>query len=176
MSLAGNQAKQLLLQMGRRTTGRALRSRISVSLDRHRPCIVFYFEVDKEHLKLSPYSHRDTSQRTIRGKISTGVHPHFRKRRVALYVLPGREHGSRDPQSRGRDWWFASSKLCHCCGWTYEGLTLKERQWTRKGRGTRHDRDENAAVDFRDYARHIAVSSTVTAGGGDGSGRRRKRR
>jgi putative transposase len=73
------------------------------------------------------------------------------------------------------DRWFPSSKLCHCCGWKYEGLTLKERQWTCEGCGTLHDRDVNAAINLENYAvRHIAVSSTVTACGGEGSGRRRK--
>ncbi len=73
------------------------------------------------------------------------------------------------------DQWFASSKLCHCCGWKYEGLTLKERHWTCEGCGTLHDRDENAAINLKDYARkHTTVSSTVAACGGDGSGRRRK--
>jgi putative transposase len=73
------------------------------------------------------------------------------------------------------DPWFASSKLCHCCGRKYDGLTLKQRSWKCQGCQTVHDRDVNAAINLRDYAvRHIAVSSTVAACGGTGSGRRRK--
>jgi putative transposase len=73
------------------------------------------------------------------------------------------------------DQWFASSKLCHCCGWKNDGLNLKDRQWTCEGCGTVHDRDVNAAINLENYAvRHIAVSSMVTACGGEGSGRRRK--
>jgi putative transposase len=73
------------------------------------------------------------------------------------------------------DQWFASSKLCHCCGRKYDGLTLKERSWKCEGCQTVHNRDVNAAINLRDYAvRHIAVSSTVAACGGTGSGRRRK--
>jgi putative transposase len=73
------------------------------------------------------------------------------------------------------DRWFASSKLCHCCGRKYDELTLKERSWKCEGCETVHDRDINAAINLRDYAvRHIAVSSTVTACGGTGAGRRRK--
>jgi putative transposase len=54
-------------------------------------------------------------------------------------------------------------------------LTLKERSWKCEGCQTVHDRDINAAINLRDYAvRHIAVSSTVTACGGTGAGRRRK--
>lgn len=73
------------------------------------------------------------------------------------------------------DQWFPSSKLCHCCGWKYEGLTLKESQWSCEGCGTVHDRDVNAAINLKDYAlKHIAASFAVTACRGEGSGRRRK--
>jgi putative transposase len=75
------------------------------------------------------------------------------------------------------DQWFASSKLCHCCGWKNDGLTLKQREWACEGCGTHHDRDVNAAINLENYAvRHIAVSSTVTACGGEGSGPGRKTR
>jgi putative transposase len=71
--------------------------------------------------------------------------------------------------------WFASSKLCHCCGWQNRALTLKDRTWLCQGCETTHDRDENAAINLEIYAvRHIAVSSTVTACGGEGADRRRK--
>ncbi|MBY3433415.1 transposase [Rhizobium laguerreae] len=73
------------------------------------------------------------------------------------------------------DKWFPSSKLCHCCGWKNEALTLKDRKWVCEGCGTEHDRDVNAAVNLENYAvRHITASSAVTACGGEGAGRRRK--
>ncbi|MNL84946.1 putative transposase DNA-binding domain protein [compost metagenome] len=54
-------------------------------------------------------------------------------------------------------------------------MSLKTRIWKCEGCGTVHDRDVNAAINLENYAvRHIAVSSTVTACGGEGAGRRRK--
>ena len=41
--------------------------------------------------------------------------------------------------------YYPSSKRCSVCGWKYEGLTLKEREWTCPSCGTHHDRDVNAA-------------------------------
>jgi putative transposase len=74
------------------------------------------------------------------------------------------------------DQWFPSSKLCSCCGWKNEKLTLKQRHWTCEECGAFHDRDVNAAINLENYAvRHIAVSSTVTACGGEGAGRRERK-
>ena len=50
---------------------------------------------------------------------------------------------------------FASSKLCSCCGWKHESLRLKDRAWTCGGCGTHHDRDKNAAKNLL----HQALSS-----------------
>jgi putative transposase len=73
------------------------------------------------------------------------------------------------------DQWFASSKLCNCCGWKNEALTLKDRKWACVGCGSEHDRDINAAINLENYAvRHIAASSAVAACGGEGACRRRK--
>jgi putative transposase len=73
------------------------------------------------------------------------------------------------------DQWFASSKLCHCCGRKNETLALNDRKWVCEGCGTEHDRDVNAAINLENYAvRHIAASSAVAACGGEGAGRRRK--
>jgi putative transposase len=73
------------------------------------------------------------------------------------------------------DQWFASSKLCHCCGWKNEALTLKDRTWVCAECGTEHDRDVNAAINLENYAvGHTAASSAVAACGGEGSGRGRK--
>lgn len=66
------------------------------------------------------------------------------------------------------DRWFASSKTCSDCGHKVESLPLSVRQWTCPSCGTVHDRDVNAAVNLK----NLAVSSTVSACGEEGSGRR----
>lgn len=43
---------------------------------------------------------------------------------------------------------YPSSKLCHCCGFKYNGLKLNERFWTCSKCGTYLDRDENAAINI----------------------------
>ena len=64
------------------------------------------------------------------------------------------------------DRWFASSKLCSACGVKHQALTLSVRAWVCPECDTHHHRDINAAVNLKNYA----VSSTVSAGGGEGSG------
>jgi putative transposase len=64
------------------------------------------------------------------------------------------------------DRWYPSSKLCSCCGYRLEALGLDVRHWTCPGCGASNDRDVNAAINLRS----IAVSSTASACGGDGSG------
>lgn len=64
------------------------------------------------------------------------------------------------------DRWFPSSKTCSCCGHAIESLPLSVRVWTCLMCHTKHDRDCNAAVNLKNYA----VSSTVSACGGEGSG------
>ena len=44
---------------------------------------------------------------------------------------------------------FASSKLCSCCGWKNNNLTLQERAWTCLDCGASHDRDENASFNLK---------------------------
>ena len=46
------------------------------------------------------------------------------------------------------DRWFASSKMCHKCGYVYKNLTLAEREWTCPVCGERLDRDLNAAINI----------------------------
>jgi len=70
------------------------------------------------------------------------------------------------------DRWYPSSKLCAGCGHRLEDLALQVRRWTCPGCGADHDRDVNAAVNLK----NMAVSSTVSACGGEGSGPARKRR
>lgn len=53
--------------------------------------------------------------------------------------------------------WYASSKLCHCCGYKNEKLTLEDRVWDCPECKTHHDRDFNAAINIKaqglkDYA------------------------
>ena len=63
-------------------------------------------------------------------------------------------------QAKGQDYncnvikadrYFPSSKLCSCCGWKYENLTLDIRKWTCPKCGTHHIRDVNAAINLKNY-------------------------
>jgi putative transposase len=67
--------------------------------------------------------------------------------------------------------WFASSKTCSGCGHKLGELPLAVRQWTCPACGAHHDRDVNAAINLK----NMAVSSTVSACGEEGSGPARKR-
>ena len=64
------------------------------------------------------------------------------------------------------DRWYPSSKTCSCCRYKLAVLSLDVRQWTCPGCATHHDRDVNAAINLR----NMAVSSTVSACGGEGAG------
>ena len=64
------------------------------------------------------------------------------------------------------DRWFASSKLCSCCGYTLDKLLLSSREWTCPQCTTHHNRDVNAAKNLE----KMAVSSTVTACGASSNG------
>ena len=68
------------------------------------------------------------------------------------------------------DRFCASSKTCSACGAKVEKLPLSIRQWDCPTCGTSHDRDVNAAMNLANYA----VSHTVSACGGEGSGLGRK--
>ncbi|WP_227496701.1 RNA-guided endonuclease TnpB family protein [Massilia litorea] len=70
------------------------------------------------------------------------------------------------------DRWYPSSKTCSHCGYRLETLCLCQRWWICPGCEIRHDRDVNAAINLR----NMAVSSTVSACGGDGAGLARKRK
>ncbi len=65
------------------------------------------------------------------------------------------------------DRFFASSKTCSApgCGHKVDKLPLAVREWTCPVCGVVHDRDINAAKNLQEYA----VSSTVSACGGDGA-------
>jgi putative transposase len=64
------------------------------------------------------------------------------------------------------DRWFASSKLCSCCGYKHEDLTLSIRKWQCPNCHVQHDRDHNAAINLK----NMAVGSTVTACGEESAG------
>ena len=76
------------------------------------------------------------------------------------------------------DRFFASSKTCSTssCGYKVDKLPLSVREWVCPACGVNHDRDVNAAINLANYASAAlsshAVSSTVSACGGDGSGSR----
>jgi putative transposase len=70
------------------------------------------------------------------------------------------------------DRWYPSSKTCSGCGHKLEALALSAREWTCRACGAVHDRDVNAAINLK----NLAVSSTVTACGEEGSGLSRKTR
>jgi len=53
------------------------------------------------------------------------------------------------------DRWYASSKLCSNCNEKHVTLTLNERQWVCSHCGSVHDRDENAAINIRNYGLQI---------------------
>lgn len=53
------------------------------------------------------------------------------------------------------DRWYASSKLCSYCHVKHVALTLNEREWVCSHCGTVHDRDENAAINIRNYGLQI---------------------
>lgn len=70
------------------------------------------------------------------------------------------------------DRFYPSSKLCSDCGYKLDKLPLSVRHWICPACGEEHDRDENAAINLKNYA----VSSTVSACGEEGSGSGRKTR
>ena len=68
------------------------------------------------------------------------------------------------------DRWFASSKICSCCGYKLSELALSVREWACAACHAQHDRDHNASVNLK----NMAVSSTVSACGEEGAGLGRK--
>ena len=68
------------------------------------------------------------------------------------------------------DRWFPSSKICSFCGHKLDELPLSVREWTCLKCHVTHDRDLNAAVNLR----NMAVSSTESVCGEEGSGSGRK--
>jgi len=56
--------------------------------------------------------------------------------------------------------WFPSSKLCSCCGYKNEDLTLKDREWTCPECNIHHDRDLNAAINIKNEGYKIKIGSS----------------
>ena len=51
--------------------------------------------------------------------------------------------------------YFASSKLCHCCGYKNVNLTLNDREWICPQCGAKHNRDHNAAINIENEGSKI---------------------
>lgn len=58
------------------------------------------------------------------------------------------------------DQWFASSKICHCCGHKMPEMPLHKRIWQCPECGVEHDRDINAALNIR----HKGITELQAAG------------
>lgn len=67
------------------------------------------------------------------------------------------------------DTFYPSSKLCHCCGFKYNGLKLEERFWTCPKCGTYLDRDNNAALNILQEGLNILNRDTDGRSGDDKS-------
>lgn len=57
------------------------------------------------------------------------------------------------------DRWFASSQICHVCGYQNKSLTLHDREWTCPKCGSHLLRDENAAINLKQYGINILKNS-----------------
>jgi len=53
--------------------------------------------------------------------------------------------------------WFPSSKLCSCCGYKKDDLTLKDRTWICPECNSLHDRDLNAAINIKNEGYRIKI-------------------
>ena len=65
------------------------------------------------------------------------------------------------------DRWFASSKLCHVCGYKNTSLQLRDRAWTCPQCGAQHDRDRNASLNILREGTSSLGSACKTTNGGE---------
>jgi putative transposase len=72
--------------------------------------------------------------------------------RILAYMA---EDAGIEIQKAGR--FFASSKLCSCCGWKNEDLTLSDRTFACDACGFTADRDLNAAYNLRSTASSAGI-------------------
>ena len=61
------------------------------------------------------------------------------------------------------DRWYPSSKRCSECGYIFDGLTLKDREWPCSHCGAHHDRDVNAARNLKRLATATALPVASSA-------------
>jgi len=58
------------------------------------------------------------------------------------------------------DRFYPSTKLCSCCGFKNDLLTLSIREWICPECKSHHDRDENAAKNLREEGMRILSTNT----------------
>jgi len=64
------------------------------------------------------------------------------------------------------DRFFPSTRLCSCCGFKNDNLSLSDRWWDCPDCGSHHDRDVNAAVNLRNLAMgHMDRQNACNSGG-----------
>ena len=56
---------------------------------------------------------------------------------------------SRNPEKM-RNSRYASSKICHACGYVHKELTLSDRTWSCPSCGAQLNRDQNAAINIKE--------------------------
>ena len=66
-----------------------------------------------------------------------------------FYTMLGYKANWNDKTVVKIDRFFPSSKTCNVCNYINQDLTLKDREWTCIGCGTKHDRDFNASINIK---------------------------
>ena len=58
------------------------------------------------------------------------------------------------------DKWFPSTKICHCCGFKNDDITLDTKEWVCPKCGTYHLRDVNAAINIRNEGLRMLLEAS----------------